>query len=116
MGRNIVEKILYRRRRFVTRQRIRTVAEVISQLLPVVATGKPSATRIAGALDAIAHHADNDSSSQAVEANTPGLRRRIKELKRQLHDSPNTADAKRLQQKLDVLYDLLVEESENLHE
>jgi len=113
LGRNVVEKILYRRRRFVTKARIRTAAEVISQLLPLVATGKPSATRVAAALDALAHHTSNDLLPQAAAESNRGLRQRIKELKSQLHNTPDSAESERLRAKLDVLYDLLLEEAEN---
>ena len=85
-------------------------------MLPVVAPGKASASGIAGALDAIARHADNDPSSRIGEQNTPGLRRRIKELRRQIKNTHDTAKADTLRMKLDVLYDLLVEEAENSYE
>ena len=114
MSRNVVEKILYRRRKFVTRKRIRTVADIISQLLPSVVAKRPSLTAFAGALESALHHADNDAASQTVAVNT-GLRFRIKELRDQLQHTPGTADAEKLRQKLDVLYDLLDEETVNSH-
>lgn len=116
MSRNLVEKVIYRRRTFVTRQRIRTAAEVISQLLPMVATGKPSATRLAGALETLANHSSNDIPPQVAQESNLGLRKHITELRAQLHNAPNAAETKRLREKLDVLYDLLLEEAEHAAE
>ena len=97
----------------MTKERIRTAAEVISQLLPMVAKGKPSASRVASALDALANHTSNDLPPQAVAESNRGLRQRIKELKSQLHNTPDSAESERLRAKLDFLYDLLLEEAEN---
>jgi len=94
----------------VTRKRILTAAEVLSKLLPVVAPGKAATAGVVDALDAIVRHADNDLS--VVVDNSPRLRRRIKELKRQLHETPDTAGAEKLRTKLDILHELLVEDAE----
>ena len=100
----------------MTRQRIATAADVISRLLPVVAGGTPAAAGVAAALEAVRKHVDNDIQPPSAVPSSSGLRQRIRALKRQLHDTPNTAESEKLRMKLDVLYDLLVEEAENPYE
>jgi predicted CoA-binding protein len=112
MGRTLVQKILYKRRKFITKKRIAAAVDAIAKLWPVVISDKPLETRFADIIKLVR------ADPAATEATDKTLRQRIKSLKAQIGATKDTAEADKLRQKLDVLHDLLLEDTttEDAHE
>jgi hypothetical protein len=116
MGRTLMQKILYKRRKFVTKKRIKSAIEIAATLLPAVISTKPGLASLSGVLDALLQQVNNDPAVPTADATSKRLRQRIKELKAQLGTTQDTAEAAKLRQKLDNLYDLLDDTQEETHE
>lgn len=111
MGRTLIQKILYKRRKFITKKRIKSAVEIITTLLPAVISAKPGLAPLSGVLDTLLQQIDNDTPPPVADASSKRLRQRIKELKAQHGTTQDTAEAAKLRQKLDNLYDLLLDDT-----
>ena len=118
MGRTLIQKILYKRRKFITKKRLKSVVEIIASLLPAVIPLKPELAPLSGILDELLHKTDNDTAVQSGDVNSKYLRQRIKELKTKLNTTQDTAEVVKLRRQLDEVYALLFNDDnpEGVHE
>jgi hypothetical protein len=108
MGRSIIQKILYKRRKFLTKKRIKAAAEIVLKLLPAVIINRPTLVPLMSALNELVQTIDDNTAPQSVNVSNEKLCQRIKRLQAQIDDAP-TQDADKLRQKIDVLHELLLE-------
>jgi hypothetical protein len=108
MAHSLVHRILYKRRRIVTRRRLASVAKLAAELMPVVVAKKPGLSIFQDLLGLFIRREDNDGEG-AQKPNQAGVKQRINALKAQLQ-SAEGKEAEALRGKINTLYELLLEE------
>jgi len=108
MGRSIIQKVLYKRRKFLTKKRIKSISQVVLKLLPAVIMNRPALAPLVGVLNELVQNLD--SPAPPVNENNKKLCQQMKQLRAQIKDTP-TEDADKLRKKIDALHALFLEDA-----